>query len=161
MKTLILLSLILALAFGVTLPCSDTGTGININGQGATNSNVTVTVGTTTGVARWSTPSVNDSYQLTVGGWNSTNGTLVELVCTVQTQQLILSNSQSGVIKGNELSALSSVTQYVFAQKDDANSNFRILVTSNTTSNTTVDLSFSLRQRGYNNFTNSTNFTCD
>jgi hypothetical protein len=101
MKTLILLSLVLTLTFGQVFPCSSTGTGINISSTATTNSNATVTIGTSTGVAKWANAVANQSYTLSVGGWNTTNGTLVELICTVQTSQLKLASLQGGVIQGS------------------------------------------------------------
>lgn len=101
MKALIFLSLVLTLTFGQVFPCSESGAPINITFASTTNSNATVTIGTSTGVIKWANAVANQSYTLSVGGWNTTNGTLVELICTVQTSQLKLANFQSGVIQGS------------------------------------------------------------
>lgn len=97
----------------------------------------------------------SQTITLTVTGWTSNNGSLVELIFAVDPVfRLNIANGQQGVLMSTVLNS----RVYNFAQKDDSNSFFQVDITSLTSSNGTSNLDFSLWQRGYNNIANN---SCD
>lgn len=143
-KALIIAVLTLTLTHSQTIYC-DIPQQVVPTLVSSNNGNVMVTnqLGVIVGV--WNNAQIGDTATITVGSWSDNNGSL-KVAIAVGDNSSISANvaGQKGVIGG-----MASNDEYIFAQKDDANTDFKIEVQATKNASQTT-FGMALAVAGYN-----------